>query len=86
MKEIDYARWRDYDPEDAVRFYAQRDTDPARWYGTAGKFDDLPAKYHANVNAEAPFGGQPGGAPALSEAEVADVVAFLKTLTDADQR
>jgi cytochrome c peroxidase len=72
--------------EDAVRFYAQRDTDPARWYGTAGKFDDLPAKYHANVNAEAPFGGQRGGAPALSEAEIADVVAFLKTLTDADQR
>jgi NitT/TauT family transport system substrate-binding protein len=24
MKEIDYARWRDYDPEDAVRFYALR--------------------------------------------------------------
>jgi cytochrome c peroxidase len=72
--------------EDAVRFYAQRDTDPARWYGTAGKFDDLPAKYHANVNVEAPFGGKPGGAPALSEAEIADVVAFLKTLTDADQR
>ena len=71
--------------EDAVRFYARRDTDPARWYGTAGKFDDLPGKYHANVNIEAPFGGQPGGAPALSEAEIADVVAFLKTLTDADQ-
>ena len=71
--------------EDAVRFYAQRDTDPARWYGPAGRFDDLPAKYHANVNTEAPFGGRPGGAPALSEAEIADVVAFLKTLTDADQ-
>jgi NitT/TauT family transport system substrate-binding protein len=24
MKEISYARWRDYDPEDAVRFYALR--------------------------------------------------------------
>ncbi len=72
--------------EDAVRFYARRDTDPARWYGAAGKFDDLPAKYHANVNIEAPFGGRPGGAPALSESEIAEVVAFLKTLTDADQR
>ena len=24
MKEIPYARWRDYDPEDAIRFYALR--------------------------------------------------------------
>jgi len=72
--------------DDAVRFYAQRDTDPARWYGQAGKFDDLPARYHANVNTEAPFGGARGAAPSLSEAEIADVVAFLKTLTDADQR
>jgi cytochrome c peroxidase len=73
--------------EDALRFYAQRDTDPARWYGAAERrFNDLPAAYHANVNTEAPFGGPPGGAPALSEAEIADMVAFLKTLTDADQR
>ena len=71
--------------EDAVRFYAQRDTDPARWYGRGRRFDDLPARYHANVNTEPPFGGAPGGMPALSEAEIADVVAFLKTLTDADQ-
>ena len=76
--------------EDTVRFYAQRDTDPARWYGrapdgSARRFDDLPARYHGNVNTEAPFGAPPGAAPALSEAEIADVVAFLKTLTDADQ-
>lgn len=60
--------------EDAVRFYVQRDTDPAR------HFDDLPARYQANVNTDPPFGRK----PALSEAEIADVVAFLKTLTDAD--
>src|SRR5262249_26711317 len=24
MKEISYARWRDYDPDDAIRFYALR--------------------------------------------------------------
>jgi len=71
--------------DEAVRFYVGRDTDPARWYGAAGRFDDLPARYHANVNTEPPFGGRPGAAPALSEAEIADVVAFLKTLTDADQ-
>jgi len=69
----------------AVRFYVQRDTDPARWYGASGKFDDLPARYHANVNVEAPFGGSPGSPPLLSDAEIDDVVAFLGTLTDADQ-
>jgi len=69
----------------AVRFYVQRDTDPARWYGAAGKFDDLPARYHANVNTEPPFGGAPGSAPLLGEAEIDDIVAFLGTLTDADQ-
>jgi cytochrome c peroxidase len=76
--------------EDAVRFYVQRDTDPARWYGrdprgAARHFDDLPARYHANLNNDAPFGGAPGAAPALSEAEIDAIVAFLKTLTDADQ-
>jgi cytochrome c peroxidase len=75
---------------DAVRFYAQRDTDPARWYGrdphgAARRFDDLPARYHANLNNEAPFGGAAGGTPALSETEIDAIVAFLETLTDADQ-
>ncbi|MGN5353950.1 cytochrome-c peroxidase [Ralstonia sp. L16] len=73
--------------EDAVRFYAQRDTQPQKWYprkadGTVDKFDDLPAQYRANVNMERPFGGKPGDKPVLSEADVRDIVAFLKTLTD----
>ncbi|NMV36355.1 cytochrome-c peroxidase [Ralstonia insidiosa] len=73
--------------EDAVRFYAQRDTQPQKWYprkadGTVDKFDDLPAQYRANVNMEPPFGGKPGDKPVLSEADVRDIVAFLKTLTD----
>jgi cytochrome c peroxidase len=66
---------------DAVRFYALRDVDPARIYGT-GRFDDLPAKYQGNLNVEAPFGGKPGDRPRMTEAEIADVVAFLGTLTD----
>jgi cytochrome c peroxidase len=74
---------------DAVRFYVQRDTDPARWYGRDAngaprRADDLPARYRANLNTEPPFGGTPGRAPALNEAEIADIVAFLKTVTDAD--
>ncbi|MCT7318317.1 cytochrome-c peroxidase [Ralstonia sp. CHL-2022] len=73
--------------EDAVRFYAQRDTQPQQWYprkadGAVDKFDDLPPQYRANVNMEPPFGGKPGDKPVLSEADVRDIVAFLKTLTD----
>lgn len=75
--------------EDAVRFYAQRDTRPERYYpkdahGHVRKYDDLPERYVGNVNVEPPFGGKAGGKPSLNEAEIKDVVAFLKTLTDAD--
>jgi len=73
--------------EDAVAFYATRDTNPERWYpqspgGKVRKFDDLPARYQGNVSHEPPFGQQPGEQPALSPQDVADIVAFLKTLTD----
>jgi cytochrome c peroxidase len=73
--------------EQVVRFYVQRDTAPQKWYpknpdGSIHKFDDQPAGMDANVNMEAPFGGKPGGKPALNDKEIADVVAFLKTLTD----
>jgi cytochrome c peroxidase len=76
--------------EEAVRFYAQRDTAPERWYGRDAKgrvqpYDDLPPQYHGNINSDPPFGQARGGKPALTEAEIRDVVAFLKTLTDADQ-
>lgn len=71
----------------AVAFYAQRDTDPARWYPTDAQgqlvlFDDLPRQYWANLDREAPFDRKPGDAPALNAAEIDDVVAFLGTLTD----
>ncbi len=75
--------------EDVVRFYATRDTQPARWYpkdakGRVQKFDDLPAAHQANLNRDPPFDRQPGQRPALNEREIRDIVAFLKTLTDAD--
>jgi cytochrome c peroxidase len=68
---------------DAVAFYAERDTDPQKWYpvgpdGKVRKFDDLPPDYGANVNQELPFGGR----RVLSDADVDDLVAFLRTLTD----
>ena len=72
--------------EDAVSFYATRDTDPARWYprevNNMIKFNDLPAAYRANVTQQAPFGQRPGEAPRLSAWEVQDIAAFLRTLTD----
>jgi len=76
--------------DEAVRFYAQRDVHPQRFYPRDGrghvvKFDDLPQRFRANLNTDAPFDRKPGDAPALSDAEVADVVAFLKTLTDGDR-
>ena len=58
---------------DVVAFYATRDSDPKRWP------TDLPAQYRTNLDAEPPFGGH---APVLTEAEIADIVAFLGTLTD----
>ena len=73
--------------EDAVRFYAERDVRPEKFYARAAdrvvrKFDDLPAAFVGNVNAEAPFNRRPGDTPALSGSEIRDVVAFLRTLND----
>jgi Cytochrome c peroxidase len=75
------------DLKEALTFYVTRDTDPARWYtqpdGSVVSFDDLPEKYRRNVNrTEAPYNRQAGDAPALTEAEIDDLIAFLKTLTD----
>jgi cytochrome c peroxidase len=72
--------------EGVVRFYAQRDIHPERYYprgrdGQVRKFDDLPEPYWSNVNTEPPFGAD-GSRPLLDEAEIRDVVAFLRTLTD----
>jgi cytochrome c peroxidase len=71
---------------DVVGFYATRDSDPGRWYptvaGVVQKFDDLPAAYQGNVRQGPPF-NRPGDArPVLTAGDVADLVAFLQTLTD----
>jgi len=77
--------------KDALSFYVQRDTNPEKWYpqnadGSVNKFDDLPQEFHANVNvAEVPYNRKPGDAPALSDSEIDDVIAFLRTLTDGYQ-
>ncbi|HEY1991721.1 MAG TPA: cytochrome c peroxidase [Gammaproteobacteria bacterium] len=69
-------------------WYVNRDLDPARFYakdatGKVSVYDDLPARFRANVDTtDAPFDRHPGGAPALTQAEMRDVIAFLKTLSD----
>lgn len=73
--------------EQVMKFYVQRDTQPQKWYpkakdGSVMKYDDLPPAYHGNVNVEAPFDRKPGDQPALTDGEIKDVIAFLKTLND----
>ena len=43
------------------------------------------ARYWDNLNADPPFDRHPGDPPALSASEIADVVAFLQTLTDGER-
>ena len=51
--------------------------------GVIRKFDDLPVEFRVNVNtSEAPYNRRPREVPALSDAEIDDVIAFLKTLND----
>ncbi len=74
---------------EAVAFYATRDTDPGHWYaqnadGTVHAYDDLPADMAQYVDREVPFEPLPGGKQRLGDAQIDDLVAFLRTLTDAD--
>ncbi len=71
-----------------LTFYVLHDTNPEKWYplnanGSIRKFDDLLANYVANVNtSEAPYDRRPVQVPALSDAEIDDVIAFIRTLND----
>lgn len=73
--------------KDVIRFYNTRDTEPERWYpsvkGVVQKFNDLPPRYRANIDQQAPLDGrQRGSTPAMTEQDMADLEAFLNTLTD----
>lgn len=69
-------------------FYVLRSTEPQRVYprdaaGAVQRYDDLPRRYWRNVDTQdAPFDRTVGQAPALDDREIADVIAFLKTLND----
>lgn len=73
--------------EDVLRFYVTRDLTPQRWYGRdqrgrVVRFNDLPPAYRGNVSQDIPFKPLPGGQPRLSAADIKDVAAFLRTLSD----
>lgn len=69
-------------------FYAFRDVDPARVYptgphGKVEKFNDIPARYRANVDVtDPPFNRKLGQPPAMNAQNRRDIIAFLRTLTD----
>jgi cytochrome c peroxidase len=69
-------------------FYNFRDTNPEKVYplaadGKVQKFNDIPPKYHANVDvSDPPFNRHLGEAPAMTAQDEADIIAFLMTLTD----
>lgn len=74
--------------EEVLHFYVERETNPGKWYprlgnGEIDRYNDLPARYKQNVDVvDAPFNRREGDEPALSDAEIADVIAFLNALTD----
>ncbi len=77
--------------DDVMHFYVERETDAAKWYpklanGEIDSYNDLPPEYRRNVDvADAPFDRKQGDKPALNNDEIADVIAFMKTLTDGYQ-
>ena len=77
--------------EQVLDFYNFRDTDPDKVFpraadGTVAKYNDLPPKYHGNVDvSDAPFDRHLGETPSMTAQDEADIIAFLKTLTDGYQ-
>ena len=71
-------------------FYNLREVAPGRIYprdaaGRVVKYDDLPTRYHANIDtADAPFDRKQGDKRPMTDAEIADIIAFIHTLDDAD--
>jgi cytochrome c peroxidase len=51
--------------------------------GVVQKFDDLPPAYRGNIDTQLPLDGRArGSAPPMTDAQIVDVICFLKTLTD----
>jgi cytochrome c peroxidase len=72
-------------------FYNLRNTHPEKIYpvdasGKADKYNDLPKQYQANIDIQdAPFDRKAGDQNAMTDAEIDDIIAFMKTLDDGYQ-
>ncbi|WP_144106982.1 cytochrome-c peroxidase [Paraburkholderia sp. BCC1886] len=77
-----------HDLKHVMDFYNLRNTSPEKIYprdasGKVQKYDDLPVKYQANIdNADAPLDRKLGDKPAMSDEDINDIIAFMKTLSD----
>jgi cytochrome c peroxidase len=77
--------------QQVLDFYDFRDVDPAKIYprgpdGKVEKYNDIPARYWANVDIiDPPFDRKLGDKPAMSAADERNIIAFLQTLTDGYQ-
>jgi len=72
-----------------LQFYNERDLDPGKFYsrnpdGSVHQYDDLPPGYPDDIDHDPPLDRKPGATPALTDADIDDIIAFLNTLTDAD--
>jgi cytochrome c peroxidase len=74
--------------QQVMDFYNFRDTNPEKVYppgpnGKPEKFNDIPARYRANVDvSDPPFDRHPGETPAMTAQDETDLIAFLNTLND----
>jgi cytochrome c peroxidase len=74
--------------QQVMDFYNFRDTNPEKVYptdaaGKVRKYNDIPVKYHGNVDvSDPPFNRHPGETPAMTARDEADIIAFLQTLSD----
>lgn len=77
--------------QQVLDFYNFRDTNPEKIYPRGAderlqKYDDIPEAYRANVDVvDPPFDRHFGDEPAMTAQDEADIIAFLKTLTDGFQ-
>ena len=72
---------------EVINFYNERDLHPEKYYsrnadGSVHRYDDIPPGLPDNVDHDPPLDRKPGAAPALSEQDIDDLIAFLNTLTD----
>jgi len=75
-----------------IEFYNERDLYPEKFYpknadgknavGMVHRFNDLPPGFPDNLDHDPPLDRKPGDEPALSDADIEDLIAFLKSLND----